>query len=118
MLAEIRRVLRPGARLVIETDAPRPARAALARDNDWRLLGEGRLLLEQRTFDPADRRRADDADADRRRGRARVAHVDACASTRRPSCSTMVARAGFSEAKVLRRLRPVEPRSPHEIARS
>ena len=57
MLAEIGRVLRPGGRLVIETDAPRPARAALLRQ-DWRLLGEGRLLLEQRTFDAAVRRRA------------------------------------------------------------
>jgi hypothetical protein len=30
------------------------------REQDWRLLGEGRLLLEQRTFDcrpPASRRR-------------------------------------------------------------
>jgi SAM-dependent methyltransferase len=52
-LAEIGRVLRPGARLVIETQH----RDVLVRsfaEQDWRLLGEGRLLLEQRTFDPAD----------------------------------------------------------------
>jgi ubiquinone/menaquinone biosynthesis C-methylase UbiE len=52
-LAEIGRVLRPGARLVIEIQH----RDALVRsfaEQDWRLLGEGRLLLEQRTFDPAD----------------------------------------------------------------
>jgi ubiquinone/menaquinone biosynthesis C-methylase UbiE len=51
-LAEIRRVLRPGARLVIET----MHRDLLVRafvDHDWRLVGEGRLLLEQRTFDAA-----------------------------------------------------------------
>ena len=53
VLAEIRRVLRPGGRLVLET----MHRDRLVRswsDNDWRLMGEGRLLLEQRTFDPAE----------------------------------------------------------------
>ena len=52
MLAEIRRVLRPGARLVVEMHH----RDRLVRhfsEQDWRLLGEGRLLLEQRTFDVA-----------------------------------------------------------------
>ena len=52
MLAEIRRVLRPGARLVVEL----LHRDRLVRgfaEQDWRLLGEGRLLLEQRTFDAA-----------------------------------------------------------------
>jgi ubiquinone/menaquinone biosynthesis C-methylase UbiE len=52
VLTEIRRVLRPGARLVVET----MHRDALVRrwsDGDWRLLGEGRLLVEGRTFDPA-----------------------------------------------------------------
>ena len=52
VLAEIGRVLRPGARLVVET----MHRDNLVRDfraQDWRLLGEGRLLLEQRTFDVA-----------------------------------------------------------------
>jgi len=51
-LAEIGRVLRPGARLVLEL----MHRDWLVRDfaeQDWRLLGEGRLLLEQRTFDAA-----------------------------------------------------------------
>ena len=49
-LAEIGRVLRPGARLVIEA----MHRDLLVRefsDQDWRLVGEGRLLLERRTFD-------------------------------------------------------------------
>jgi ubiquinone/menaquinone biosynthesis C-methylase UbiE len=52
VLADIRRVLRPGARLVVEL----LHRDRLVRgfaEQDWRLLGEGRLLLEQRTFDAA-----------------------------------------------------------------
>jgi ubiquinone/menaquinone biosynthesis C-methylase UbiE len=53
VLAEIRRVLRPGGRLVLET-MHRDAVVRSWTDNDWRLMGEGRLLLEQRTFDPAD----------------------------------------------------------------
>ena len=51
-LAEIARVLRPGARLVVEA----MHRDLLVRElhvQDWRLVGAGRLLLEQRTFDPA-----------------------------------------------------------------
>jgi SAM-dependent methyltransferase len=51
-LAEIGRVLRPGRRLVIEI----MHRDLLVRrfvEHDWQMLGEGRLLLEQRTFDPA-----------------------------------------------------------------
>ncbi len=51
VLAEIRRVLRPGGRLVIEL-SHRDALVARFREQDWRALGEGRLLLEQRTFDP------------------------------------------------------------------
>jgi ubiquinone/menaquinone biosynthesis C-methylase UbiE len=51
-LAEIGRVLRPGARLVIET-MHRDLLVTRWSEQDWRLLGEGRLLLEQRTFDPA-----------------------------------------------------------------
>jgi ubiquinone/menaquinone biosynthesis C-methylase UbiE len=50
-LAAIRRVLRPGAKLVLET-MHRDRLVEVWSDNDWRLLGEGRLLLEQRTFDP------------------------------------------------------------------
>jgi ubiquinone/menaquinone biosynthesis C-methylase UbiE len=50
VLGEIRRVLRPGARLVIETKH-RDLLVREFREQDWRLLGEGRLLLEQRTFD-------------------------------------------------------------------
>jgi SAM-dependent methyltransferase len=52
VLREIRRVLRPEGRLVIEI----MHRDRLVRgfhEQDWRLLGEGRLLLEQRTFDAA-----------------------------------------------------------------
>jgi ubiquinone/menaquinone biosynthesis C-methylase UbiE len=52
VLAEIRRVLRPGAKLVVEL----MHRDRLVRgfsEQDWRLLGEGRLLLERRTFDAA-----------------------------------------------------------------
>jgi SAM-dependent methyltransferase len=51
-LAEIGRVLRPGARLVIEI-LHRDKLVGIFHDHSWKLLGEGRLLLEQRTFDPA-----------------------------------------------------------------
>jgi len=51
-LADIGRVLRPSGRLVIET-MHRDLAVRGFRDQDWRLLGEGRLLLEQRTFDAA-----------------------------------------------------------------
>jgi SAM-dependent methyltransferase len=51
-LAEIGRVLRPGGRLVVET-MHRDLLVSRFRDQDWQLVGEGRLLLEQRTFDPA-----------------------------------------------------------------
>ena len=51
-LVEFRRVLRPGGRLVIET-MHRDRLVRVFAEQDWKLLGEGRLLLEQRTFDPA-----------------------------------------------------------------
>jgi SAM-dependent methyltransferase len=51
-LAEIGRVLRPDGRLVIEI-LHRDRLVRAFREQDWQLLGEGRLLLEQRTFDPA-----------------------------------------------------------------
>jgi SAM-dependent methyltransferase len=49
-LAEIGRVLRPGGRLVIEI-MHRDLLVRQFHDHDWRLVGTGRLLLEQRTFD-------------------------------------------------------------------
>ena len=52
VLEQIRRVLRPSGRLVIET-MHRDLAVSGFRERDWRLLGEGRLLLEQRTFDAA-----------------------------------------------------------------
>jgi ubiquinone/menaquinone biosynthesis C-methylase UbiE len=51
VLAAIRRVLRPGGRLVLET-MHRDRLVTQWRDNDWMLMGEGRLLLAQRTWDP------------------------------------------------------------------
>jgi ubiquinone/menaquinone biosynthesis C-methylase UbiE len=52
VLAEIRRVLRPGGRLVVEI-MHRDLLVRRFQEQGWRLVGEGRLLLEQRTFDPA-----------------------------------------------------------------
>jgi ubiquinone/menaquinone biosynthesis C-methylase UbiE len=51
-LTEIHRVLRPGGRLVVET-MHRDLLVAQWSEKDWQLLGDGRLLLEQRTFDAA-----------------------------------------------------------------
>jgi ubiquinone/menaquinone biosynthesis C-methylase UbiE len=50
-LAEIGRVLRPGGRLVIEI-MHRDLLVRTFAEQDWHMLGEGRLLLEQRGFDP------------------------------------------------------------------
>ena len=52
VLAAIRRVLRDGGRLVIEM-MHRDRLVGMATDRYWRLMGEGRLLFEQSTFDPA-----------------------------------------------------------------
>jgi ubiquinone/menaquinone biosynthesis C-methylase UbiE len=51
VLAEIGRVLRPGGRLVIEL-AHRDLLVRTFDESGWELVGEGRLLLEQRAFDP------------------------------------------------------------------
>ena len=51
-LAEIGRVLRPAGRLVIET-MHRDRLVHGFHEQDWRLVGAGRLLLEQRSFDAA-----------------------------------------------------------------
>jgi ubiquinone/menaquinone biosynthesis C-methylase UbiE len=51
-LAEIARVLRPRGRLVVEI-VPRDLLVRRFTEQDWRALGGGRLLLEQRTFDAA-----------------------------------------------------------------
>lgn len=96
-LAEIGRVLRPGGRLVIEA----MHRDLLVRafvEREWQLLGEGRLLLEQRTFDAGS-------------GVAQVTQTLIDGSGGRDSRSysirvytatelvAMLSRAGFSEAK-------------------
>ena len=44
-------MLRPGGRLVIEI-MHRDMLVRRFTEHDWHLLGEGRLMLEQRTFDP------------------------------------------------------------------
>jgi SAM-dependent methyltransferase len=96
-LAEIGRVLRPGARLAIEI-MHRDLLVREFREQDWRLLGEGRLLLEQRTFDAA-------------AGLAQVTQTLIDGTGRRESRSysirvyaatellAMLARAGFAEAR-------------------
>jgi SAM-dependent methyltransferase len=53
VLAEIGRVLRPGGRLVIEI-MHRDALVSAFTERDWYAGGEGRLLLQQRTFDPVE----------------------------------------------------------------
>jgi ubiquinone/menaquinone biosynthesis C-methylase UbiE len=50
-LEQIGRVLRPGGRLVIDI-MHRDRLVSSFSESDWHMLGEGRLLLEQRTFDP------------------------------------------------------------------
>jgi ubiquinone/menaquinone biosynthesis C-methylase UbiE len=52
VLAEVARVLRPGGRLVVDT-IHRDLLVRTFQEQDWQLVGEGRLLLEQRTFDAA-----------------------------------------------------------------
>ena len=97
MLSEIRRVLRPDGRLVIET----MHRDRLVRDfheSDWHMLGAGRLLLEGRTFDPRVGRRPDHADADRHDGErdSRSFSIRVYTAT---ELVAMLRRAGFAEAR-------------------
>jgi SAM-dependent methyltransferase len=97
VLAEIRRVLRPDGRLVIET----MHRDRLVRgftERGWHLLGAGRLLLEQRTFDPASgvaqtTQTLIDSAGERE---SRTFSVRVYAAT---ELLAMLARAGFAEAK-------------------
>ena len=96
-LAEIGRVLRPGGRLVIET-GHRDRLVTLGSDRYWHLLGEGRLMLEQSTFDHAS-------------GVAQTTQTAISAAGERESRTwsirvytatelvTMLDRAGFAEAK-------------------
>jgi ubiquinone/menaquinone biosynthesis C-methylase UbiE len=96
-LAEIGRVLRPGARLVIET-MHRDRLVTFGSDRHWELLGEGRLLVAQSTFDHAS-------------GVAQTTQTLIDAGNERESrtwsirvyCATelvaMLERAGFAEAK-------------------
>jgi ubiquinone/menaquinone biosynthesis C-methylase UbiE len=51
VLGEIRRVLRPGGKLVLET-MHRDRLVEGWQESDWMLMGEGRLLLARRTWDP------------------------------------------------------------------
>ena len=51
-LGEIRRVLKPGARLVLEI-MPRDLLVERFHERNWMAVGDGRLLLEQRAFDVA-----------------------------------------------------------------
>jgi ubiquinone/menaquinone biosynthesis C-methylase UbiE len=52
VFAEIRRVLRPDGRLVVET-MHRDLLVLTWNEQQWHSAGAGRLLLEQRMFDPA-----------------------------------------------------------------
>jgi ubiquinone/menaquinone biosynthesis C-methylase UbiE len=51
VLAEVARVLRPGGRLVIET-MHRDLLVRTFAEHGWTRVGAGRLLIEQRSFDP------------------------------------------------------------------
>jgi len=96
-LGEIGRVLRPGGSLVIDI-VDRDLLVHGFHEQDWELLGEGRLLLEQRTFDPVS-------------GTAQVTQTLIETSGERESRTfsvrvytatellAMLARAGFAEAK-------------------
>ena len=85
VLAAIRRVLRPDGKLVLET-MHRDRLVTNFSEYDWHLLGEGRLLLEQRTWDPVTGVAQSTQTLIDRRGRARVAHLQRPHLHARPSC--------------------------------
>lgn len=99
VLADIRRVLRPDGRLVIET-MHRDLMVREFRDQEWRLLGEGRLLLEQRTFDAAAGVAQTTQTLIERTGEreSRSYSVRVYTAT---ELLTMLSRAGFAEARCL-----------------
>jgi SAM-dependent methyltransferase len=53
VLAEIGRVLRPGGRLVLEI-LHRDHLVSRFAERDWHAVGNGRLMLQHRTFDPVE----------------------------------------------------------------
>ena len=97
-LGEIGRVLRPDARLVIET---------MHRDVLVRRFAEQRLAparpraaaARAAHLRPRLRRRADDADAHRGAAASASRARSPCACTRPPSCSRCSTRAGYAEAR-------------------
>jgi ubiquinone/menaquinone biosynthesis C-methylase UbiE len=97
VLAAIRRVLRPGAKLVLET-MHRDRLVTNFSESDWHLMGEGRLLLEQRTWDPVtgvaqSTQTLIDSTGERE---SRTFSVRTYSAT---ELMAMIARAGFSDAK-------------------
>ena len=97
VLAGIRRVLREGGRLVIEM-MHRDRLVGMTSDRHWRLMGEGRLLFEQSTFDPASgvaQTTQTLIDGDGRRD-SRTFSVRVYTAT---ELLAMIERAGFSDAK-------------------
>jgi ubiquinone/menaquinone biosynthesis C-methylase UbiE len=97
-LTAIHRVLRPGGRLVIETNH-RDRLVRFWHDTHWQLVGEGRLLLEQSTFDPAlgiaqtTQTLIDGGERESRTWSLRVYTVT--------ELRAMLARAGFADARCL-----------------
>ena len=96
VLAGIRRVLRPGGKLVIET-MHRDRLVEVFNENTWHALGQGRMLLEQRTFDVAAGVAQTTQTVIDTEGRdSRTYSVRVYTAT---ELLAMVARAGFAEAR-------------------